>query len=156
MNIGDFGNLASLTSLSKVQSSVLDISPRDLLKTESVLEGNGALPAAPPGALLGNMIPFAEEVEYLQPMVENIEPVASYIILQQLGLTTPPSGIGSAPGSGVVLGGGVGAASGMSAGAGAVPAAGALPGSGGVSESAAAPAGGLVPGSGTSSGSGIL
>ena len=90
MNMGEFGSLATLTSLPQVQQAVLLINEADLLTIANVL-GNGTevQDVARDGLLLTNLIYFIQTVEQLAPIVGDIRAVVSYIILEQLGLTVP-------------------------------------------------------------------
>ena len=95
MNVGKLGFLATLTDLATVQQAVQAISAHDLLATVAVLQGeSGAYNTAPP-ALMTNVIGFIATIEMLLPQVTDIRAATAYVILQQLGLTSVMSGLGS-------------------------------------------------------------
>jgi hypothetical protein len=99
MNLGQFGSLVTLTSLAQVQQTVLGIKPADLVTIVDALQEHGLVYSTIADGLLSNTIALIEMVEDVAPLVSDIKPVVSYIILEQLGLTglqDLPSRVGDA------------------------------------------------------------
>lgn len=87
MNVGQFGSLATLTSLPAVQSAVTVINQPDLATVVNVLESKSIVYSTATDGLLSNIVGFVQMVEKLVPKMSNIKAVVAYIILDQLGLT---------------------------------------------------------------------
>ena len=97
MNVGQFGTLATLTSLPQAQTAVQAINAPDLIAVTNALQSPDMVYSAAGDSLLTNIVGFVEVVETLGPQVSNIKAVTSYIILEQLGLTAVQSVVSAAP-----------------------------------------------------------
>lgn len=89
MNLGLFGNFATLTTLAQVQQSVSSTNEGDLLPTVNVLDGPSVLYDTTPPALLAKVIGFVATIGTLATQVEDIKAATAYVTLQQLGLMQP-------------------------------------------------------------------